>query len=248
MSWLATGFSSTAATVSPIDQARSQSALEIASAYINVGQLDHTGTGSLAFNAKGRVAEPAIQLTATINADAVESELYRVRDTRLSVSGEQVRFDQAEYIDRFDMQTPSAHLLADNVNPVYAGANVQLREQDKAFWFDQNNTVTQTNAFVLHRDYTHQVMVPNYMEDHESEGGVMYGGSSAARYADRTQQQMNARVDLTLPGQSRAPMPGYDLSDFLEFGLTVNLRNWERMMDNGVMVGSTEAGGADNEI
>ncbi|WP_181049719.1 leukotoxin LktA family filamentous adhesin [Marinobacter persicus] len=231
-----------------IDQARSRSALEIASAYINIGQLDHTGTGSLDFNAKGRVAEPAEQLTAIINADAVESELYRVRDTRLAVSGEQVRFDQAEYIDRFDMQTPSAHLLADNVNPVYAGVNVQLREQDKAFWFDQTNTVTQTNAFVLHRDHTHQVMVPNYMEDHESEGGVMYGGSSAARYADRTQQWMNAPVDLPLAARSRMPMPGYDLAAFLEFGLSVNLRDWETMMENGVMVGSTGVDGADNEI
>ena len=94
---------------------------------------------------------------------------------------------------------------------------MQLYELDKAFWLYQSDVSTYTNAYVLHRDATHLVRVPNFAEGHQ-DGGVDYQGITAARYAQamlspdlmrlRLGQLMNRSAGLGEVPQEQVRVPG----------------------------------------
>ena len=94
-----------------------------------------------------------------------------------------VDFENATNVDYLFLTTPQAVVTVDNLSPGYrAEANVQVYEMDQTFWLYQNTLETYTNGYVLHRDFSHQIRVPNFAEGHQ-DGGVDYQAITAAAYS-----------------------------------------------------------------
>lgn len=101
-------------------------------------------------------------------------------------SADFVDIQDAAGVERLWLDTAQAQIRLDNASPAYLReADVQLYEHDKAFRLQQDALITRTDAYVLHRKITHQVLVPNFSENHDSAQGVEYQGISAARYAQQ---------------------------------------------------------------
>lgn len=146
----------------------------------------HTGGGQLNLDITGSGENIADRLVLKLQAGQVQIGDFHVSDSQLQMSGGMLDIDDAQGVDRMRLQTSQAVILMNNASPAYlGGADVQLYEQDRAFSFSQNQLTSTTNSYVLHRAFTHQVLVPNFMEDHEGAGGILYQGMTAARYGEQ---------------------------------------------------------------
>ncbi|NMY52176.1 leukotoxin LktA family filamentous adhesin [Pseudomonas sp. WS 5011] len=146
----------------------------------------HTGAGQLNLDITGSGDAIANRLVLGLQAGQVQIAQLHVSDSQVQMSGAQLAIDDAQGVDRMRLQTSQAIILMNNASPAYlGGADIQLYEKDRAFSFAQNQLTSTTNAYVLHRAYTHQVLVPNFMEDHEGAGGIQYQGMTAARYGEQ---------------------------------------------------------------
>ena len=146
---------------------------------------EHTGTGPLQLLAEGLNNSGAAgdRLLVRLQASAVNTSLLDMVYTDFETSGAIADFADIRNADYLRLRTPQTLLIGDNLSPAYRPeANVQLYELDKAFWLFQSGVSTYTDAYVLHRDATHLVRVPNFAEGHQ-DGGVDYQGITAARYA-----------------------------------------------------------------
>ncbi len=146
----------------------------------------HSGTGILNLQLTGSGQQFANSLVSQLDAQQVHISQLHVSDSQLRMSGSQLDIQDARGVDRMMLQTPQAVIRMNNASPAYLNdSDIQLFELDKAFTFKQNQLTSTTDAYVLHRAYTHLVLVPNFMEDHESAGGIEYQDISGARYAEQ---------------------------------------------------------------
>ena len=172
----------------------------------------HTGAGQLDLWVTGSGQAAAQRFDARLDArDIVAPHFYAV-DGKLVTTARRVDLQDAAYIDLLDLQTAQAHVVADNLTPQFQrDADVQLYELDKAFALKQEAVTSTTNAYVLHRRSTHQVLIPNFSEVHAPVvTGVMVQGVSAARYGE---QQASGRafggiIKQLLQSATVMPIPG----------------------------------------
>ncbi|HEY1029163.1 MAG TPA: leukotoxin LktA family filamentous adhesin [Pseudomonas sp.] len=150
----------------------------------------HTGAGQLDLWIEGsRGGDLAERLDMTMAASRILSPRLYVADSTLVTSADFVDIQDAAGVERLWLDTAQAKIRLDNASPAYLReADVQLYEHDKAFRLQQDALITRTDAYVLHRKISHQVLVPNFSENHDGAQGVEYQGISAARYA----QQMSS--------------------------------------------------------
>jgi filamentous hemagglutinin family protein len=205
------------------------SAIRVADAQLGVAadlhaqdvELDaqQTGSGALQLLVTGLNNDGAAgdRFVLRLQGSAVTTSLLDMVYTDFETTAAIADFDDIRNADFFRLSTPQALLIADNLSPAYrADANVQLYELDKAFWLYQSDVSTYTNAYVLHRDATHLVRVPNFAEGHQ-DGGVDYQGITAARYAQamlspdmmhlRLGQLMNRAAGLGEVPQEQVQVP-----------------------------------------
>lgn len=173
----------------------------------------HTGGGQLNLDITGSGENIADRLVLKLQAGQVQVADFHVSDSQLQMSGGMLGIEDAKGVDRMRLQTSQAVILMNNASPAYlGGADVQLYEQDKAFSFSQNQLTSTTNSYVLHRAFTHQVLVPNFMEDHEGASGIQYQGMTAARYGEQFLSNgfTQARLASLLSGAAlRVPVGGW---------------------------------------
>mgnify|MGYP003629868906 CR=1 FL=1 len=209
------GFASTAAlafeeAIAPIMELRSGQSIRVQNASLGESadlyaqQIEfngrHTGEGLLTLTVQGlnNAGQPGDSFKSRLDADHVVIDLLDMVHTELDTTALLVDFLDASNVDYLFLTTPQAVIIADNVNPTYRpAANVQLHELDKAFWLQQNGLGTYTNGYVIHRDYTHQVRVPNFAEGHQ-DGTVDYQNISAADYSVMMMTPQNIRLRLGL--------------------------------------------------
>lgn len=187
-----------------IDEVNSSSALDIGSRFIELNQVNYTGGEALTLTVAGNTRPAAESMRAHFNADRIVSDYYNVNEGILTQTGHVFEFQDARNVALLDLTTDYGRVVMNNDDLSYVGADVQLREQDRAFWLRQEGRVTYTNAYVLHRNASHQVEVPNFMADHESGEAEDYVGSSAARFTKRTFGQLLLGPQI-LPEQ--VPLP-----------------------------------------
>ncbi|WP_337058700.1 hypothetical protein, partial [Pseudomonas sp. USHLN015] len=146
----------------------------------------HTGSGQLDLWAEGsRDGRVADRLALRLEAADIVAPRLQVADARIDTTAARVDLRDARGVERLELLTPLARVRMDNASPSYmADADIQLYELDKAFSLKQDSLLSSTNAYVLHRKLTHQVVVPNFSASHEGEG-VPYEGITAARYAEQ---------------------------------------------------------------
>ncbi len=148
----------------------------------------HTGSGQLNVWVEGSAAaQIADKLSLRLDASNILAPRLYVADAAIESTGAQVELSDARGVERLDLLTAQAHVRMDNASPVYmADADVQLYELDKAFSLKQDSLLSDTNAYVLHRKVTHQVVVPNFSINHDNAAvGVPYQGVTAARFAEQ---------------------------------------------------------------
>ncbi|MGA6104696.1 leukotoxin LktA family filamentous adhesin [Pseudomonas solani] len=146
----------------------------------------HTGSGQLDLWAEGSGAGQVAQtLALRLEAADIVAPRLHVADALIDTTAARVDLRDARGVERLELRTPLARVRMDNASPSYmADADIQLYELDKAFSLKQDSLLSSTNAYVLHRKLTHQVVVPNFSASHEGEG-VPYEGITAARYAEQ---------------------------------------------------------------
>lgn len=157
----------------------------------------HTGSGELNLWVTGSGQIAAQRLDTRLDAASIVSpHLYAV-NSKVVTSARRFDLQDAAYVNLLDLQTAQARVLADNLSPAFqSDTDVQLYELDKAFALKQDAVTSTTNAYVVHRRTTHQVLVPNFSEAHAPViTGVMVQGVSAARYGE---QQASGRPFSTL--------------------------------------------------
>jgi hypothetical protein len=127
-----------------------------------------------------------------------------------------VVIEDAQHVDYLRLHTANASVLMDNTTPAYqAGADVQLYELDKGFRLMQAGLVSTTNAYVVHRRYTHQVLVPNFHAPHV-DSLLEFQRNSGARYGEQhlsagfTDQRLGD-LETLLFADGEAPL-GWELS------------------------------------
>ena len=182
----------------------------------------HTGEGVLQLLIEGlnNDGAPGERLVARLQAEALRTTLLDMVYSDIETSALLADFDDIRNADLLRFSTPQALVIADNLSPAFQPtANVQLYELDKAFWLYQTGIETYTNAYILHRDTTHLVRVPNFAEGHD-DGGVDYQGISAARYAQamlsptlmevRLGQLLNQASGYQPPAANPVQSPGLD--------------------------------------
>lgn len=201
----------------------------------------HTGSGQLNLWVTGSGQASALRFDANLDArDIVAPHFYAVNG-KLVTSADKVDLQDAAYVDLLDLQTQKAHVIADNLTPLYQhDADVQLYELDKAFAFKQQAVTSTTNAYVVHRRDTHQVLIPNFSVQHAPViTGVMVQGVSAARYGEQqasgrafagiVKQLLQSATLLPTQGQWIAPQWGTTPADV---HINLNLDN-ASTSDNG---------------
>ncbi|MBO9717199.1 MAG: hypothetical protein J7507_10405, partial [Pseudoxanthomonas sp.] len=145
----------------------------------------HTGNGSLNLWVEGIDSPAADRLDAVIDAGAILVPRLFVVDGTLRTTADLVVIEDAQNVDHLRLHTANANVLMDNTTPLYlAGADVQLYELDKAFSLRQAGLVSTTNAYVVHRRYTHQVLVPNFQASHV-DTLLEFQRNSGARYSEQ---------------------------------------------------------------
>ncbi|WXL26197.1 leukotoxin LktA family filamentous adhesin [Ectopseudomonas mendocina] len=173
----------------------------------------HTGAGQLNLNITGSANSIADRLVLGLQANQVLIPYLHATDIQLQTGGDQLEILDAQGVQRMRLQTSQAVVLMNNAGPAYLnGADVQLYEPDGAFSFSQNQLTSTTNAYVLHRAFTHQVLLPNFMEDHEGNSGLLYQGMTAARYSEQfvSREYLMARLASLLSAAAlRVPGGGW---------------------------------------
>ena len=120
-----------------------------------------------------------------IDAGAILVPRLFAVDSTLRTTADLVVIEDAQHVDHLRLHTANASVLMDNTTPLYlAGADVQLYELDKAFRLRQEGLVSTTNAYVVHRRYTHQVLVPNFQGSH-LDTLLEFQRNSGARYGEQ---------------------------------------------------------------
>lgn len=168
----------------------------------------HTGQELLTLTVQGlnNDGQPGDSFSSRLDAEYVVIDLLDMVRTEVNTTALRVDFLDAKNVDYLFLTTPQAVIMADNVDPTYRdAANVQLHELDKAFWLLQNGLGTYTNGYVIHRDFTHQVRVPNFAEGHQ-DGTVDYQNMSAADYSVMMMTPQNIKLRL---GHLMNQMAGY---------------------------------------
>ena len=148
----------------------------------------HTGAGQLNLWVEGSGEQLARRFdTRLVAADIVSPRLYAV-DSRIETSGSKVELRDAMGVDHLELYSAQAVVIADDTTPTYRkDADVQLYELDKAFQLKQDGLTSTTSGYVLHRKFTHQVLVQNFSMGHAQNPGesMLYQGISAARYGEQ---------------------------------------------------------------
>lgn len=146
----------------------------------------HTGTGQLVFLAEGSGEPIAERLDLHLEANDILVPRLHVVDTTFHTTSDRVDIKDAKGVDYLRLYMPQATVLMDNTTPDHlAEADVQLHELDKAFQLLQEGKVSTTNAYVVHRRYTHQVLVPNFQQEHGVDSPLQYQRNSAAGYSEQ---------------------------------------------------------------
>ncbi len=146
----------------------------------------HTGTGQLVFLAEGSGEPIAERLDLRLEANDILVPRLHVVDTTFHTTSDRVDIKDAKGVDYLRLYMPQATVLMDNTTPDHlAEADVQLHELDKAFQLLQEGKVSTTNAYVVHRRYTHQVLVPNFQQEHGVDSPLQYQRNSAAGYSEQ---------------------------------------------------------------
>jgi hypothetical protein len=153
----------------------------------------HTGAGQLNLWVEGTGATNTQRFVTELTAaDIVSKRLYAV-DSKITTSGDKVDLRDASGVDFLKLYTSAATVLMDNLTPAYqAGADVQLYELDKAFQMKQDAITSTTDAYVLHRKYTHLVLLTNFSETHAAtpaETGVTTQRTTAASFSEGQMSQ-----------------------------------------------------------
>jgi len=145
----------------------------------------HTGSGSLNLWVQGIDSPAADRFDAVIDAGAILVPRLLVVDGTLRTTADLVVIEDAQHVDYLRLHTANANVLMDNTTPLYIpGADVQLYELDKAFRLRQEGLVTSTNSYVVHRAFTHQVLVPNFHAPHV-DSPLDYQRNSGASYSEQ---------------------------------------------------------------
>lgn len=147
----------------------------------------HTGAGQLDLWVSGSGERFAQRLDARLQASDVRVPTFHVEDSRVELTGDSLEIADAQGVERMTLELGQSTVLMDNRSPAYlSAADVQLYELDKAFHFKQEQLVSSTDAYVLHRRVTHQVQVPNFTEAHDqTPDGIPYQGITAARFGEQ---------------------------------------------------------------
>ncbi|TVP87776.1 MAG: hypothetical protein EA348_12315, partial [Pseudomonadaceae bacterium] len=159
---------------------------------------NYTGNDALRLRVNGLNNSGAAgdRLDTIIDARRVRTEWLDMVSTDFLTTALLADFDAIERADWFNLQTPQARIVADNLSPAYRGeANVQLYELDKAFWLSQSQRTSYTNAYVLHRNFTHQILVPNFVEGHQ-DGSIDYQTITSSDHATIMSSGRNALLRL----------------------------------------------------
>lgn len=153
----------------------------------------HTGSGQLNLWVEGSGATNAKRLVTELDAADIVSPRLRVVDSKITTTGQRVDLRDASGVDLLKLYTSAASVLMDNLTPEYMpGADVQLYELDKAFQLKQDDLTSTTDAYVLHRKYTHLVLLTNFSETHAptpAETGVTTQRTTAASFSEGQMSQ-----------------------------------------------------------
>ncbi|UAW97349.1 leukotoxin LktA family filamentous adhesin [Halopseudomonas nanhaiensis] len=164
--------------------------IELVGKHTGAGQLDLTVTG---LNNNGLAGET---FRAGLDARKIVVSLLDTAFTEFDTTASQVDFVDARNVDVLLLTTPQAVVSVDNVSPAHRlTADVQVHEMDKKFWLKQNGIESYTDGYVLHRNATHLVRVPNFAEGHV-DGGVDYQAITSADHADILLSRQNVRLRL----------------------------------------------------
>ncbi len=148
----------------------------------------HTGAGQLNLWVEGSGATNANRFVTKLTAADIVSPHLHVVDSTITTSGDKVDLRDASGVDFLKLYTSAATVLMDNLTPLYQpDADVQLYELDKAFQLKQVANTTTTDAYVLHRKYTHLVLLTNFSETHAptpAETGVVTQRTTAASFSE----------------------------------------------------------------
>uniref|UniRef100_UPI0028ACF2EA beta strand repeat-containing protein n=1 Tax=Pseudomonas sp. TaxID=306 RepID=UPI0028ACF2EA len=173
----------------------------------------HTGSGQLDLLVDGTGQRFAQRFDTRLDAaNIVSPHLYAVNSNIVS-TGSRVDLQNNAYIDLLRLKTAQAMVVVDDLKPEYVhDADVQLYELDKAFSLNQQAVTSTTDAYVVHRKSTHQVLIPNFSEAHTpAVFGVMVQGVTAARYSEQhasgTVAMKNLADTLNLI-RTVVPLPG----------------------------------------
>jgi filamentous hemagglutinin family protein len=147
----------------------------------------HTGSGQLNLWVGGSGENAAQRFDSRLTANDIVAPHYYAVSGKLVTRANRVDLQDAAHVDFLDLQTASAHVVADDLTPAYRSeADVQLYEIDKAFALLQEAVTSTTNAYVVHRNNTHLVLVPNFSEAHAPVvTGVMVQGVTASSYGEQ---------------------------------------------------------------
>ncbi|MCL5041125.1 MAG: leukotoxin LktA family filamentous adhesin [Gammaproteobacteria bacterium] len=159
---------------------------------------DHTGTDALRLRVNGlnNNAAAGDRFHTILDAREVHTEWLDMVSTDFLTTALLADFEAIERADWFNLQTPQARVIADNLSPQFRSeANVQLYELDKAFWLRQTGRTSYTNAYVLHRNFTHQILVPNFAEGHQ-DSNVDYQTITSSDHATIMSSGRNALLRL----------------------------------------------------
>lgn len=153
----------------------------------------HTGAGQLNLWVEGSGDTNAKRFVTQLDAADIVSPRLRAVDSTITTSGERIDLRDASGVDFLKLYTSAATVLMDNLTPAYLpGADVQLYELDKAFQLKQDAITSTTDAYVLHRKYTHLVLLTNFSETHAAtpaETGVTTQRTTAASFSEGQMSQ-----------------------------------------------------------
>ncbi|MCS4504908.1 leukotoxin LktA family filamentous adhesin [Arhodomonas aquaeolei] len=196
-----------------LDEVVASDAMDIASQYIGIAQGRYTGDDALTLDVAGSQRPAATRVEARFDSPAIVSRWLHSNDTTLTMTGTDLMLEDAAYVDVLRATTGEAAIVVNNLDATYAGADVQLRELDRAFWLTQTGRQTRTDAYVVHSRPGYRVIVPNYYEDHEEEGNVDYTGTSAERHVERQLHETEA-TEGAAAGPTRVVVPLPALPEF----------------------------------
>ena len=168
----------------------------------------HTGNGQLNLSITGlnNAALAGETFRARLDAGYVVTSLLDMAHTDFETTALRADFVDARNVHYLRLTTPQAVVTVDNVSPAHRpDADVQLYEMDQQLWLKQSGVESYTDAYVLHRNATHQVRVPNFVEGHV-DGGIDYQAITSADHADIMLSRQNVRLRL---GHLMNQMAGY---------------------------------------